>query len=172
MKKLILLFILTSIAALNTALAQTPDQDTSSLHFITNASIANLNEISAGTLAAQKAVRPEVKAFGQHMVEDHTKAQAALMQLAKSKGYQVPPEATSPVLPEPMLTKAMGKDFDRLYVHMMAPGHRQSVLMFQSYAVNGKNPDVKAFAGQTLPVLKEHLATITAIDAQIKDMAQ
>jgi putative membrane protein len=172
MKKTLILFVLTSVATLGTAFAQTPEQDTSSLHFIIHASIANLNEISQGTLAAQKAVRPEVKAFGQHMVADHTKAQAALMQLAKSKGYQVPPEATSPVPPEPMLTKATGKDFDRLYVHMMAPGHRQSVLMFQNYAVNGKNIDLKTFAGQTLPVLKEHLATITTIDAQIKDMAK
>ncbi len=172
MKKLVILFALTSIATLNTARAQTQDQDTTAIHFIIQASIGNLQEISAGTLAAQKALKPEVKAFGQHMVADHTKAQTALLQLAKSKGYQVPAQATGPPVPEPMLVKATGKDFDRLYVHMMASGHRQTVLMYQTYAVNGKDPAVKAFAAQTLPVIKEHLATITAIDDQIKDSAK
>lgn len=172
MKKLIILFALASIATFNHARAQTPDQDTTALHFIIQASISNLQEISAGTLASQKALKPEIKAFGQHMVADHTKGQTALLQLAKSKGYQVPSQATSQAVPEPMLVKATGKDFDRLYVHMMAPGHRQAVLMYQTYAVNGKDPDVKTFAMQTLPIIKEHLATITAIDNQIKDAAK
>lgn len=171
MKKLIILFALTGTVFFNKVQAQT-DQDTTALHFIVQASIGNLQEISAGKLASQKAVNPEVKAFGQRMVADHTKAQTALLQVAKSKGYQIPSQATSPPVPEPMLVKATGKDFDRLYVHMMAPGHRQTVNLYQTYAISGKDPDVKAFAAQTLPTIKEHLATITAIDAQMKDAAK
>lgn len=171
MKNFFVLFALASICTSKIARAQSPDQDTTALHFITQASIGNLQEINAGKLAAQKATRPDVKTFGQHMVADHTKAQTALLQLAKSKGYQVPPQATNPPAPEPMLIKATGKDFDRIYVHMMAPSHRQTVLMYQTYAVSGKDPAVKAFAAQTLPTIKEHLNTITAIDNQLKDMA-
>ncbi len=172
MKKITFLLTFAGLALFNLAKAQTEDQDTTALHFIVQASIANLQEISAGNLASQKALKPEVKAFGKQMVADHGKAQASLMQLAKSKGYQVPSQATSPPVPEPMLTKATGKDFDRLYVHMMAPGHRQTVSLFQNYAIKGKYPAVKAFAQQTLPILKEHLAAITAIDNTIKDVAQ
>ncbi|RYE19488.1 MAG: DUF4142 domain-containing protein, partial [Sphingobacteriaceae bacterium] len=146
--------------------------DTTALHFIIQASIGNQQEISAGTLASQKALKPEVKAFGQQMVADHTKAQTALLQLAKSKGYQLPAQATSQAVPEPMLVKATGKDFDRMYIHMMAPGHRETVLRYQTYAVSGKDPNVKAFATQTLPVLKDHLAKVTALDNQIKDAAK
>ncbi|MGI4750631.1 MAG: DUF4142 domain-containing protein [Janthinobacterium lividum] len=171
MKKLIFLLAFTSLALLNSAKAQTADQDTTTIHFIEQASINGLQEISAGGMAAQKALRPEVKAFGKRMVTDHGKAQATLMQLAKTKGYQVPTQATSPPVPDLMLSKASGKDFDRLYVHMMVPGHKQTILLFQTYAVSGKDPDVKAFAQQTLPVLKEHLAAISAIDDQIKDVA-
>lgn len=101
-------------------------------------STGGLQEISAGNLAAQKALRPDVKAFGKRMVADHGKAQVTLMQLAKSKGYGVPSQATSPPVPNPMLTKATGKDFDSLYIHMMVPDHRQTVLLFQDYAVSGK----------------------------------
>lgn len=171
MNKLILLFSFLSIFSLNTVKAQT-DQDTTAKHFMTQVGIANLQEITDGTLAAQKASKPEVKAFGQRMVTDHSKAQATLTQLAKSKEYQLPQPATGEVVPDASLTKATGKDFDRMYVHMMAAGHRQTVLLFQTYAVSGKDPDVKAFAAQTLPILKEHLATITAIDNQTKDSAK
>ena len=60
-------------------------------------------------------------------------------------------------------------EFDRLYVHAMVPGHRQTLTMFQNYTITGKNPVVKAFADQTIPTLKEHLAAITAIDANLKN---
>jgi putative membrane protein len=51
-----------------------------------------------------------------------------------------------------------------MYVHMMEPDHRQTVQLFERYALTGKDPEVRAFAQQTLPILKEHLAAITAID--------
>jgi len=102
------------------------------------------------------------------MVTDHTKAQAQLMQLAKAKGYQIPPEATGGMVLDPMLTKASGKNFDKMYVHMMVRDHHHTVLLFQTYAVTGKDPDIKAFAQQKLPIVKEHLAAITAIDDKLK----
>jgi putative membrane protein len=169
---IILLAVITGTATLNTALAQTGNPDTTTLHFIIKASIDGLQEISAGKQAEQKAMRSDVKAFGKRMVTDHSTAQAKLMQIAKARGYQVPPEATSTPVPDPMLAKASGKDFDRLYVHMMAPSHRQAVLLFEDYANKGKDPQVKAFAIQTLPILKQHLASIKAIDSQIKDAAK
>jgi hypothetical protein len=42
-----------------------------------------------------------------------------------------------------------------------------AVRMFENYATVGKDPDVKAFARETLPVLKEHLARIMQIDQEI-----
>ena len=46
----------------------------------------------------------------------------------------------------------------------MVPDHREPVQLFAKYALTGQDPDVKAFAQQTLPVLKEHLASIISID--------
>jgi putative membrane protein len=51
---------------------------------------------------------------------------------------------------------------------MMVPGHRSAIKLFQQYATNGQDPDIKAFAEQTLPVLKEHLTIITGIDNKMK----
>ena len=117
-----------------------------------------------GRLAVQQATSPEVKAFGQRMIDDHSKAEARLMELVRARGFQIPHEATDPPVEDKMLKNTAPKDFDREYVHMMVPGHRQTAAMFEKYALTGKDPDVKAFAQQTLPVIKQHLAAITAIE--------
>jgi putative membrane protein len=135
------------------------------------ASIGNLQEIAIGRLAAQQAVSPEVKAFASQMVTDHSKAETQLMQLIRSKGFQIPREATDTPVADLMLKNTPPKDFDRAYVHMMVPDHRATVQLFEKYALTGKDPDVSAFAKQTLPVLKEHLASITAIDHRMNDEA-
>jgi putative membrane protein len=110
-----------------------------------------------------------VKAFANKMVADHTKAEAQLMQLVQTRGFLIPHEATDPPVEDMMLKKETGTDFDRMYVHMMVPDHRQTVQLFEKYALTGKDPDVNAFAKQTLPTLKDHLAAITAIDQHIQN---
>ena len=170
MKKLIVLFGVISLFGLNAAHGQIQSPDTTARTFIINASIGNMQEIVSGKIAAEKAVSPEVKAFASRMVADHSKAEALLLQLAKQKGYQLPQAATETPVPEPMLEKATGKAFDKIYVHMMVPGHRNTVYMFETYSIGGKDPDVKAFAKQTLPTLKQHLAIITAIDNKMTEM--
>ncbi|RYZ37363.1 MAG: DUF4142 domain-containing protein, partial [Sphingobacteriales bacterium] len=55
-----------------------------------------------------------------------------------------------------------------LYVHNMVVNHSNTVQTFENYAVTGKDPDVKAFAQQTLPTLKHHLEAIKGIEARIR----
>jgi putative membrane protein len=169
MKKAIL--ALAALIGLNTANAQDKSNDTTARYFIIQASIGNLQEIAIGRLAAAQAVSPEVKAFAQKMITDHGNAETQLMQLIKTKGFQIPPEATNPPVEDMQLKNTPAKDFDRMYVHMMVPDHRQTVQLFAKYALTGKDPVVKAYAQQTLPILKEHLAAIIAIDNSIKDAA-
>ena len=171
MRTLNVLVILIVLIGYNTANAQDKSNDTTARYFIIQASIGNLQEAAMGRLAAQQATSPEVKAFAGRMVADHSKAEAQLMQLIKSRGFQIPYEATDPPPEDLMLKNTPAKDFDRVYVHMMVPDHRQTVQLFEKYALTGKDPDVRAFAQQILPVLKEHLAAIIAIDNSMKDAA-
>jgi putative membrane protein len=165
------LFVLTASVGFSAATAQDKSSDTTARYFIIQASIGNLQEIAIGRLAAEQATSPDVKAFANKMVADHSKAEAQLMQLIKARGFQIPRDATDPPVEDLMLRNAPAKDFDRMYVHMMVPDHRQTVQLFEKYALTGKDPDVNAFAQQTLPVLKEHLASIIAIDNSMKDAA-
>lgn len=169
MKKAILALV--ALIGLNTAYAQDKSNDTTARYFIIQASIGNLQEIAIGRLAAQQAVSQEVKAFAQKMVTDHSNAETQLTQLIRSQGIRIPHEATDPPVEDLMLKNTPAKDFDRVYVHMMVPDHRQAVQLFAKYALTGKDPVVKAYAQQTLPILKEHLAAIIAIDNSMKDAA-
>ncbi|AMR33391.1 hypothetical protein A0256_19180 [Mucilaginibacter sp. PAMC 26640] len=143
-----------------------PDPDTTAKHFLIVASIGNLQEISASQLATQKATHPDVKSFGKMMVMDHQQAETKLLALAKSRGYTLPAAATGGIMPDLPLKNATSA-FDRLYVHGMVVSHHNTVQTFQTYATNGKDPAVKAFAQQMLPTLKTHLETIKGIDQKI-----
>lgn len=143
-----------------------PDPDTTAKHFLITASIGNLQEVSAGQLAMEKAKRAEIRSFGQMMAKDHSQAEQQLLQLAKSKGIALPAPATGGIQPDPALKNA-GDNFDKLYVHAMVSAHRNTVQMFENYAITGKDPDVRAFAQRNLPTLKAHLTAILAIDKQL-----
>jgi putative membrane protein len=162
--------LITGAALLGSAGANAQDKsnDTTARYFIIQASIGNLQEAAMGQLAAEQAVSPEVKAFGRRMVADHGNTEARLKQLIQARGFPIPREATDPPIADPMLKNASPKDFDRLYVHSMVPGHRQTVQLFEKYALTGKDPDVRAYAQQTLPILKEHLTAIISIDEAMK----
>lgn len=143
-----------------------PDPDTTAKHFLTVASISNLLEVSSGQLAVQRAKRPDVKSFGQMMVKEHGDGEQKLMQLAKQQNIVLPSEATGGIQPD-LTLKDAGDKFDKLYVHAMVSGHNNTVQSFETYATNGKNPAVKAFAQQMLPTLKMHLEHIKTIEKEL-----
>ena len=47
---------------------------------------------------------------------------------------------------------------DAAYDEAQREGHEQAVVLFESYAKNGDNADLKKWAGKTLPHLKKHLS--------------
>jgi putative membrane protein len=164
----ILFFILILSVAVD---GQDKSNDTTARYFLIQASIGNLQEIALGKLAQVRATSPAVKAFARQMVADHNQIQAELVQLVRSSASQIPHEATDPPVEDLMLKNAPTGDFDKLYVHMMVPDHGQTVQLYEKYALIGKDPAVKAFAALTLPLLKKHLVTITAIDKTMNDEA-
>lgn len=150
--------------------AQDKSNDTTARYFIIQASIGNLQEIQIAKLALQKSTNSEIKAFANKMIADHGQAETQLLQIIKTRNFQIPPEATDTPVDDLMLKNLSSKEFDRMYVHMMVPDHRETVQLFDKYALTGKDPDVNAFAKQTLPKLKEHLANITAIENKMNKM--
>jgi putative membrane protein len=117
-----------------------------------------LAEVQLGKLAADKASAAEVKQFGQRMVDDHSKANDQLKQLATSKGVNLPTDLDRSTQREmDKLSKLSGADFDREYMKHMVSDHKKDVSEFKSESNRAKDADVKQFASATLPTLQQHL---------------
>jgi putative membrane protein len=126
--------------------------------FIKKAAEGGLAEVQLGQLATEKAASPEVKQFGQRMVDDHTKANDQLKQVASQKGVNVPEKLSAKdEATKARLEKLSGEAFDRAYMKDMVTDHTQDVTEFRTASKTAKDPDVKNFASQTLPTLEEHL---------------
>ena len=58
--------------------------------FVKEAAQGGMAEVELGQLAVQKASSDDVKKFGQRMVDDHTKANDKLKEVASSEGITLP----------------------------------------------------------------------------------
>ena len=126
--------------------------------FIEEAAQGGMAEVQLGKLAADKASSADVKKFGQKMVDDHSKADDQLKQLATSKGVTLPTSLDKSSQREmDKLSKLSGADFDREYMKTMVSDHKKDVSEFKSEASKAKDPEVKQFASSTLPTLEDHL---------------
>ena len=167
MKKIIILLAAAGTFSLQCALAQVnapATTDTATLNFVSKATHGGMMEVTTGKLAANKAQSADVKAFGERMVRDHSKANEKLMSIAQEKTITVP---NMPPMTDDMLNSASGKEFDRQYVQMMIKDHEKTVAMFEKAAASLPDKDVKMFAAETLPILKDHAQQIKAIAAKM-----
>jgi putative membrane protein len=127
--------------------------------FLKDAAIGGMMEVELGKLATQKGSSDGVKKFGQKMVDDHSKANDQLKELATKENFQVPSELDSKHQSRlDKLSKLDGPAFDKAYIKDQLKDHEQDVSAFQSEAQSGQNPNIKQFAAATLPTLQEHLS--------------
>ena len=120
-------------------------------------------------MAEQRAANDKVRQFGSRMVQDHSKANEELRQIAAGKGLQLPsaPGAQSQEMMAKM-QKLSGAEFDRAYMDHMVKDHKKDVAEFQKQAGSGTDPQLKAFAAKTLPTLQDHLKLAEATNSEVK----
>jgi putative membrane protein len=146
-----------------TAMTTTPVSEEDA-NWAVEAANGGMAEVEMGKLAQQKATDERLKNFGAMMVADHSKAGDQLKQLATAKNITLPASLSDKEqkhLDE--LNKKSGKDFDKEYIDMMIDDHKKDVDKFKKGSNDLKDPDLKNFAAQTLPVIQMHLDSIRAI---------
>lgn len=126
--------------------------------FLKKALSGGIAEVEFGRLAVAKAARPDVRQFGQRMIDDHGKSNDQLKQVAASEHVSLPLVLN----PKDRATKATlenlsGADFDRVYMEEMVRDHKKDVSEYERQSRSAFDPAVKNFAAQTLPTLREHL---------------
>jgi putative membrane protein len=136
--------------------------------FAMKAAQGGMAEVKLGQLAADKATNPDVKAFGQRMVTDHTKANDDLKSVAQQEGMTLPTDVNAKQQAMyDRLSKMSGAAFDKAYVNDMLKDHEEDVKDFQKEANMGKDDQLKSFASRTLPTLQSHLDSIKQIHSKM-----
>jgi len=134
-------------------------------HFVEETASVGMLEVELGKMAQEKSQSSDVKAFAQHMVTDHSQANDKLKSLATSKGIQIPAELQAEhKAKRDALAKLSGEAFDRHYMDDMVKGHEATVTKFEHEIRTGSDDDIKQFAKDTLPTLREHLAQAQKVD--------
>jgi len=147
--------------------ATTPDNDDAK--FAVTAANAGMTEVALSKIALQQVTDSKLKDFANMMITDHTKAGDQLAALAKTKNITLPMAVNSDsqkIIDD--MTKKSGSDFDKAYVDQMVTDHEGAVKLFQDEAKKAVDPDIKAFATNTLPTLQGHLSAIKGIKSSMK----
>lgn len=139
--------------------------DSATAMFMTKAADGGMMEVQLGQLAQQQAESQRVKDFGAMMVRDHQKANDELKILASTKSVTLSDSLT----PEHKrhvtnLQNKKGTAFDKAYMSMMVQDHQKDIKEFEKASNELPDAEVKGFATRTLPVLKTHLDSATAIN--------
>ncbi|TIT85614.1 MAG: DUF4142 domain-containing protein, partial [Mesorhizobium sp.] len=120
-------------------------------------------------IAQAKAQDQAVKDFAQKMIDDHGAANAKLETIAGEQKLKVPAE-TDAKHKSDLDALQNGKDqVEKTYVQMQSDAHADAVELFENYAKDGDNPQLKAFASETLPTLKMHKEMIEKIASTMDD---
>jgi len=126
--------------------------------FVKKACSAGLAEVKAGEMALQKAHEAKVKNFAQRMIDDHSKANRQLEELASRKGWTLSKTIDDKCQKDiDKLSGATAQEFDRMYMEGQLKAHEEAVKLFQHEADAGQDADLKSWANKTLPTLREHL---------------
>jgi putative membrane protein len=163
------------LAAAPAMLAQTAEQASGTAQlrnnerqFLMEAAQDSMLEIELGKLAQERASNPEVKEYGERMVEDHSKALEKLKETASDLKVTIPSELQAKHKSTvDRFSKLSGEEFDRAYMKHMVQDHKKAVNLFEKTAKNAQNAEVKNFASETAPTLREHLTEAQKIEAQV-----
>jgi putative membrane protein len=161
--KIIALTITTAaLAAFTTVHAQTaPPNDAQIAQIVLTADTV---DIDYGKMAAKKTSNPEVKAFAETMVRDHSAVNDKATALAKKLGVTPEASATSKSLKadgDKMLAKlkAMhGAEFDKAYIDNEVSYHEAVIAALDKTLLpNAKNAELKSLLETGRPIFASHL---------------
>lgn len=125
-------------------------------------------EVRLGRLAEERAAHADVKAFGRMMVDDHTRAGTELKRIAGQHNLTPENGDRADAMDRgglfDRLSQLEGAEFDRAYMDAMVDDHEDAVDDLEDKAGDaGEHADVKAWASQTLPKVRQHLERARAL---------
>jgi putative membrane protein len=128
--------------------------------FLRKAAEGGIAEVKLGQLAAQKG-SDDVKAFGQKMVEDHTKLNLEIAQVADSMGVMLPKAMNKEDQAEyDKLNALSGNDFDMEYLSFMVKDHHKDLHEFRIEAASPTDPTLHNEVVKAQGVIHDHTVIV------------
>jgi len=140
--------------------------DPQSENFVKKAAECSMRVVDVGRMAAKKASNEEVRKFGQQMVDDHSKVNTDLKNLATKEGIALP-ENVKENADQSRLDKLSGADFDHAFMNWAIQDHETAIKEFENESMNGKDEQIKTFATNTLPHLQHHLQMARDLNSRL-----
>lgn len=132
---------------------------TSEKQFVQKAAAGNTAEIKLAQLAEQKSQDSKVKDFANRMITDHGKANNDLKPIADAAYVGMPDQLKGEAKATyNVLEKLSGRNFDRMYISNMVIDHRKDAAEYQKEQSQVKDPQLKTYLDNTLPVVQSHLS--------------
>ncbi len=118
-------------------------------------------QVKLGQLAAQKGSSDDVKDFGQKMVDDHTKMNVEIGQVADSMGVMLPKTMNKEDQAEyDKLNALSGNDFDMEYLSFMVKDHHKDLHEFRLEAASPTDPALHDAVVKAQSVIHEHTVMV------------
>lgn len=138
--------------------------------FAVEAADGGMLEVQLGQLAVSNASSPQVKQFGQMMVDEHSKANEELKTLAAEKKITLPAQLSEKSMKKYNdLAQKSGSDFDKEYIDFMIKDHKEDIELFKKEADNGKDMGLASWASGKIPVLQHHLQLAESAEETVKN---
>lgn len=135
--------------------------------FASEAARGGMLEVQLADLALQKSDDADVKSFAQRMKKDHTAANDKLKDIVGSN-QQLPVNLSAEEQEQvSSLQSKSGDDFDKAYADMMVQDHQKDVSEFENAVNSAPTQELRQFASQTLPTLKEHLKLAQQLQSKV-----
>lgn len=130
---------------------------------------SGMYEIELSQLAVKKAASADVKDLAAHLVTAHKAINDKMLKIAFDANYKLPGGINSDhAKAEGDLSKLTGADFDKKYMDIIVSGHEKSVDAYTDAYKSLSTGATKAFAGETLPMIKDHLSMAKKVKDKIK----
>lgn len=139
--------------------------------FVAKAAVGDIFEIESGKLAEIK-TSPNASRLAEPLASDHTAMLADLRALVQGGKVKADIPAALDAANQGKFDKLKslkGGAFDKGYFDMQVDVQREYVALFESYARDGGNSELKGFAAKYLPRLQKHLKNVTDTRTVIMD---
>ncbi|MGW1163008.1 DUF4142 domain-containing protein [Streptomyces sp. NPDC002513] len=123
----------------------------------------NLAEIATSEDAQKHTISTCVKQVADMFVRDHTKFDAQVVALARSKGIVLPSTAAAAQQQQLTMLKSLhGKrDYNRVWLQGQDTSHREALALIDKEVSSGKDAKIRATAQAARPTVAKHLEAVS-----------